>query len=506
MMRSLSSAVAGLRSHQTKMDVIGNNIANVNTYGFKASRTTFADVYYQNLGSGSSPNPGTSGGTNPTQIGYGSNVATIDILNTQAGASSTDRALDVYITGDGFLATKDAMGNFMYTRLGNLGFDAKGQLIDSAGNLVLGFPTKDGKPSIGADGTVQGGDLSPIQVEPDMLDKMTGISISAGGEIIGIMPGDVTVNLGSATPAWINKLQTTVKSDSNWAGDVQLSMSSLPNDMGQLKTALGLAGAATVTNIDFGTTALLNATTAPNQTTLETDALGNVTFTGWINDKGTLREIKATGQLIDGKIVLKDDKDKTVLTMTVSDKNAVLDGTVVGPTDLTMKDYYQIHTTDKGGNKVVEPEHPGEFSLTSTYPQPFTIGNITFQLNEDPFAKTGTPAIASPFNGTIGRVGPGESEKVYVGCIVLAKFPNAAGLEQAGGSKYVQTLNSGDPTFVKPGLEGTGSLKANYLEMSNVDISNEFTQMIVTQRGFQANTRIVTVSDEMLQELVNLKR
>ena len=110
MMRSLSSAVGGLRSHQTRMDTIGNNIANVNTYGFKSSRVTFSDVYYQSTSTGSAPTT-QLGGTNPTQIGYGAAVATIDVLNSPSGMASTDRALDVYINGDGMITTQDANGN-----------------------------------------------------------------------------------------------------------------------------------------------------------------------------------------------------------------------------------------------------------------------------------------------------------------------------------------------------------------------------------------------------------
>jgi len=110
------------------------------------------------------------------------------------------------------------------------------------------------------------------------------------------------------------------------------------------------------------------------------------------------------------------------------------------------------------------------------------------------------------FNNSIGMATPGEGEKVTIGVIALANVPNLAGMLEAGDSYFTVGPNSGDATYSRPGINGAGSLKAGYLEMSNVDISKEFTDMITTQRGFQANTRIITVSDEMLQELVNLKR
>jgi flagellar hook protein FlgE len=116
------SAVSGLSAHQTKMNVIGNNIANVNTYGFKASRVTFSDVFYQTMNGASAPTA-SGGGTNPTQLGYGAKVNSVDVLNTRAGSATTDRALDVYINGDGYLPVKNSEGTVKFTRVGVLSFD-----------------------------------------------------------------------------------------------------------------------------------------------------------------------------------------------------------------------------------------------------------------------------------------------------------------------------------------------------------------------------------------------
>ncbi|MDR2356122.1 MAG: flagellar hook-basal body complex protein, partial [Clostridiales Family XIII bacterium] len=137
MIGSMYSAVSGLQSHQTKMDVVGNNIANVNTYGYKANRATFADVFYSTRRAASQPNAN-QGGTNPSQLGYGAKVSTIDVLHTRGGAATTGRTLDVYITGDGFIAVKTADGQVRYTRAGVLSLDSAGNLVDRNGNMVLG--------------------------------------------------------------------------------------------------------------------------------------------------------------------------------------------------------------------------------------------------------------------------------------------------------------------------------------------------------------------------------
>ncbi|MDD3168720.1 MAG: flagellar hook-basal body complex protein, partial [Eubacteriales bacterium] len=123
MIGSMYSAVSGLSAHQTKMNVIGNNIANVNTYGFKSSRVTFSDVFYQTINSATGPKgegPSGTGGTNSTQLGYGAKVNSVDVINTRAGSATTDRALDVYINGDGYLPVKDSDGTIKYTRVGVL--------------------------------------------------------------------------------------------------------------------------------------------------------------------------------------------------------------------------------------------------------------------------------------------------------------------------------------------------------------------------------------------------
>ncbi|KOO46606.1 flagellar basal body rod protein FlgG [Priestia koreensis] len=264
MLRSMYSGISGMKNFQTKLDVIGNNIANVNTYGFKKGRTTFKDLVSQQI-SGSSAPTATLGGTNAKQIGLGSQISTIDTVNTQGSLQTTGRTLDLGISGDGFFTLLDGNGQRYYTRSGNFYLDKGGDVVNSDG----------------------------------------------------------------------------------------------------------------------------------------------------------------------------------------------------------------LHILDTNGNKInIDPNS-----------QSFSIGA----------------------DGSVTTV-PASTAAVSIG---LTKFPNSEGLEKAGQNLYRASNNSGTPTTtnpVKPGTGGTGSLVAGALEMSNVDLSEEFTDMIVAQRGFQANTRIITTSDQILEELVNLKR
>ena len=277
MMRSLYSGVTGLRNHQTKMDVIGNNIANVNTAGYKASRVIFQDIYSQTVAPASAPTA-TSGGTNPQQIGLGMQLATIDILNTESASQYTGNTLDLAIDGDGYFVVENGAG-YTYTRAGNFYTDSQNYLVDSNGNYVMGYQVN----------LTTGVPVTPLTMGPILLDpNYHEVSINFNGQVVG------------------------------------------------------------------------------------------------------------------------------------------------------------VHNTTGDTN--------------------------------------------------------------YLGQLVLATFANPNGLQKAGENMYRTTVNSGAPVYNTPGEGGTGDLNPGSLEMSNVDLTAQFADMITTQRGFQANSRIITTTDEMLEELVNMVR
>ena len=178
MVRSMYSGVAGMKSNQTRMDVIGNNIANSNTYGFKSSRATFRDMYYQQL-RGASAGTATRGGINPSMVGYGSQVSSVDLLMTQSAMTSTGNPLDVCITGEGFLQVMDPDGNIYYTKAGMLDIDSNGYVIDSSGNFVLGTSATEGR----LDSTEPGKSKIKIDVAPIQASEAK-VSSEVGGKTI----------------------------------------------------------------------------------------------------------------------------------------------------------------------------------------------------------------------------------------------------------------------------------------------------------------------------------
>lgn len=506
MIRSLSSGVAGLRTHQTKMDVIGNNIANVNTYGFKASRVTFADTYYQNINGASAGSAQVQGGTNPTQIGYGSSVATIDVMNTVSGSSSTDRALDVYIGGDGFLICRDVSGNTSYTRLGNLGFDSAGNLVDGNGKLVQGAKQDaDGNPIINPDGTI--GDIDTIHCDPAILDKLTGISISSTGRIVGVLPGDKIIVPAVTGPKYVNMDTLTIPSDSNFSGNVTLKVGSLPtvadfnapptDTLKVLNSSYGDVGLPRADGTTISYTMAFDGKTLTLNVTDNINSKNSVTYEGVVKDDGT--------------VVLKSKStSKTAMTLKLDTPVSkapfgMAPATPVDVDHMFKEVRYEVETRDDGGNVVKLPkdnqdnrvyDNTGALVITGTsFPGLDGIG-IDLIAGQD----------ITPFYGHIGVAKPDDEMMFTIGSLAIAKFGNPNGMKETGSGYFSESANSGSPTIVSPGINGTGTVAAGYLELSNVDVSNEFTNMITTQRGFQANSRIITVSDTMLEELVNLKR
>jgi len=495
------SAVSGLQAHQTKMNVIGNNISNVNTYGFKASRVTFSDVFYQTMTGASSPTAN-GGGTNPTQLGYGAKVNSIDIINTRAGSATTDRALDVYINGDGYLPVKDSEGVIRYTRVGVLSFDAAGNLVDRNGNMVLGFllDPNTGNPRLDANGTTSVQNLAPIKVPPEELDKYTGISIGPNGEITAIKEGDPVITLGVST-GWIRS--ATLPVTSNYTGEI---------------TVTNATAAATVhfipgTNPD-GTAFPANSIVVPNNAdvmgpmSVRYNASANTLELTYKDKAGAEHTVSASwdgtsaGTLTfavpntatpsaDVDIEIKVGGTDGITTIpTNGDPFAI--GTVV-PSSVTMT----VSTYDKSGSAV---------TVTGTWTAPGTglqLGDMALTVNPAAF---GTLDISALAGRVIGSAGPGPGTPEKIAHLATVKFMNADGLSQEGEGYYVETSNSGSAVATIPGNGGTGNLRSGALEMSNVDLSKEFTEMIITQRGFQANARMITVSDEMLSELVNMKR
>jgi flagellar hook protein FlgE len=418
---------------------------------------------------------------------------------TRAGSATTDRALDVYINGDGYLPTKNSDGVVKYTRVGVLSFDLSGNLVDSNGNQVLGFRLDDTTKNaqLNADGTTTTQNLVAIKVSPEDLDKYTGVAIGQNGEITAIQEGDPTFT-PSADTGWMASTPT-VTATSLYSGAVTMNVT---------RTFSPVTYTGPATAVKLSSNADIDASTAFN---VAYDSDGTHPYTLTYTNGGVTRTAYGTA---DTSVTpntltftgLDDVTGGATGTLTIPLGAAV--GTGYSFTDGaaavsigtvgSLSNYNITATTvDKSGSTV---------TLNNTWNGTATsvnLGDMIFTLNTAAFQ---TALNNGMTNVEIGNVGAGPGEPVKIAHIAVAKFTNPNGLSQDGEGYYIETTNSGEAVATIPGNGGTGTFRAGALEMSNVDLSREFTEMIITQRGFQANTRMITTSDEMLSELVSMKR
>ncbi|GMQ62755.1 flagellar hook protein FlgE [Vallitalea maricola] len=433
MMRSMYSGVSGLRIHQTRMDVIGNNIANVNTTGFKSGRVTFNEIFSQTL-QGASGASESIGGRNPMQVGLGANISSIDTLMTEGAAQRTDNPLDMKIQGDGFFILKSA-GGFKFSRAGAFRLDEVGNLVNPEGLNVMGW-----QPD--AQGNIVKEKVSKIQI---------------------LKPENV-----------FSKPTKT--------GKAHLSGNINKNDDNLTTPVSGPTGIATTFSIydsqgyKYTVDARINSTVNTDEYTIRIDSIKD--------DKGNKISYSNPAALpiisfdSDGKLDITGTSSITLTGITNSNSGADF-----AEIEIDLKGLTQF-----GGKTTVEGVAGDTDGLEAGNPAGVIAG---FDIGPD--------------GKILGKYTNDQTK--LLGQIALAKFQNPAGLQKSGNNLFEVTNNSGefDGIGVDPTADG-GSLNGGVLEMSNVDLSREFTDMITTQRGFQANSRIITASDEMLQELVNLKR
>lgn len=434
MMRSLFSGVAGLKTHQTKMDVIGNNIANVNTVGYKAQSVSFSDVLYQTTQSASGPNAETGrGGTNAMQIGLGSKVAAMSTsVSDSGGAQATNNPFDLMINGDSMFIVSDGTQNF-FTRAGNFTTDGSGNLVTSAGYSVMGWLADD-------EGNIQRGTVRPLSVY-------------------------------SAENTYVNPTQTL---NTTISGNINKEDESFSSAAGSISTNISFYD-----NLGYEYRATISIT----QTT--DDYSYSMTCTG----------MTCNGE----NMGLTDAQLQSVLNNAAITFNQA-DGSLATGSPLT------LNVTSLGDS--FAEDISVDISKVTCYGKDTSLvpkkGDAAGQN-----AGAAAGKISSVSIQTDGKIVAGydNGASKILGQIVVATFTNLAGLEKAGSNLYSATMNSGE--FDGIGQDVTadgGSFSPGYVEMSNVDLAGQFTDMITTQRGFQANSRIITVSDTMLEELINLKR
>lgn len=489
MMRALYSGVSGLKVHQTKMDVIGNNIANVNTVGFKGSSASFADVFYQTSQSASGPNAETgTAGRNAIQIGLGSSLNAISTnVSVAGGAQRTDNPFDCMLTGDGFFIVNKGGSNY-FTKNGAFTVDGAGTLCTYGGENVMGW-------QVDSDGNIVKAQVSALHImapENQYAEPEATTDAFISGNIDG---KDVQLGTEAGVPTQINIYDNVGESFT-----VKLSVKNTDKTRQYSVTVSDI-----VDSNDKSIFAKYDETTKKYvPTDITKFKFGDVEYTATVNaDTGAVTLAHGDSSIIafnpsNGAFsgVYKSGATGDALTA----KDLKLDLSATG-TDFTLEegntfsntgvniDFSSITGYSESKTSKLEPT---KGTLKDRTGAGVTVGNMT-NLSIDQSGKI--YGIYS--NGT----------NKLLGQIAVATFSNPAGLEAMGGTLFQQTRNSGefdgigqDPT------SGNGKIDTGVLEMSNVDLSTEFTNMITTQRGFQANSRIITTSDTLLEELINLKR
>ncbi len=465
-MRSLFSGVSGLKVHQTKMDVIANNISNVNTVGYKSSRVTFSDFFSQSVSGASGANAESGrGGTNPMQIGLGANVASIDINMNSGMGQRTDNNFDLMIEGSGFFIVGDNSGTY-FTRAGAFIKDNVGNLVTTEGLQVYGWDVDDnGKPIRDVAKPIQiSGDkvYSPPQTTKNIA--LTGNINAAQTDTVATTTMQMFDSLGNSYTYNVRYV-CTGSDDTGTTWEMQIGSSVFPN--GDTDNPIDVTAATG----DPGTITLNPGTTVKDP--VEYTTIGSIVF---------------------------DPNGYPIYTEQTGTTTATGDGTY-GFFDFTVTSSVPTNPTSSFGsetaNKVtLDFTNMTQFSQITDTTTDALDGYAAGSLSELNVGKDGS-IVATYSNG--------ETRVIFQ--IPVAQFTNPAGLMKVGGNLFQQTINSG--TFDGIGIDITasgGNVNGGMLEMSNVDLSSEFTEMITTQRGFQANSRTITTSDEMLQELINLKR
>ena len=463
MMRSLYSGVSGMQNHQTRLDVIGNNVANVNTTGFKRGRVNFQDMISQQLSGAAKPTT-ELGGVNPKEVGLGVMTASIDTIFTQGNLQSTGVSTDVAIQGNGFFVLKNGEESF-YTRAGAFGVDSEGTLVNPANGMrVQGWMAEEvnGQMILQTAGSTEDliipvGSKDPAKATQNVnfacnLNKNTP-EILEGASLDDVIQGTwgteqkIYDSLGNEhllsvsftkVPGTPNQWQATVTVD--------------PENAEGTETRVGLATTDGVENtfiLNFDNTGSLLSVT---------DTAGNVSNP-------------------EGEIVLQ-------ASFNVPDTTADAEG---NPYRQTLN----ISLGTIGSQKDTITQSAAQSSTKAFYQDGYTMGYLNnFKIDSSGII---TGVYSNGTNRTIGQ-------------IALATFTNQNGLEKAGENTYVESNNSGLANIGTSGIAGKGSMLAGSLEMSNVDLTEQFTDMIVTQRGFQASSKTILTADTLLDTVLNLKR
>lgn len=551
MIRSMYSAVSGLKTHQTRMDVIGNNIANVNTVAFKSSSVTFSDILYQTTSNASGANATTgTGGVNAKQIGLGTTAAATKVSITSAGASeTTGNPFDIRLTdknSTNFFIVNNGSEN-VFTRSGSFYVDGSGNLcMSSTGYTVMGWQVDETtgeirKDTVSALRIMQEKNLTSAPEATTqatiagVLDENDTDVKNDAGRVMNLNFYD---NLGyqytakfaiksTGTDGKYTVELTSVLDSNNQNITANLSKQDMAKIFGNYNADAKLGEYVLTKDYEYDSAS--NSYT--NKTTGEKFPINNATdkSTTFVGDKGSKVSITEIFSGITTTMAndIKDQASKTKVEFDTKTGHATVKGEKTS--------YDLVFDTSTGKFASIGGDTPSKMLNMSVLSSGLLNNNGNFQNITVDFSQClnyengGKSTIGADAGATDGKTGKGRklgamtgisidtSGRIYgtydngntelLGQIAVAQFSNASGLEKVGESCYRTTLNSGEFDGIGVEISADGSsMTTGELEMSNVDLSSEFTSMITTQRGFQANSRVITTSDTLLEELVNLKR
>ncbi|MDR0721507.1 MAG: flagellar hook protein FlgE [Treponema sp.] len=466
MMRSLFAGVSGLQNHQTRMDVVGNNIANINTVGFKKGRVNFQDLLYQQLQGASRPTT-ELGGVNPKEVGLGMSVASIDTIHTQGAFQSTGVGTDLTINGTGFFVLKEGASSY-YTRAGAFTVDQAGTLVNPANGMkVQGWMAQDvqGVQTLDVSRDVEDLIIPVGSKDPARATTMVNFACNLDKRIPEIPEGATALEVQRGT--W----NTTIKIYDTFGEEhsLQVEFTRVPGTANSWNAAVTVdpeAEVATNTAIGLGEAA---------------PAAGDgAAFTVNFSNNGTLLSA------VDGAGNESGGAGNVIMNVAFDVQNTDPDAD-----GAQVRQEFALNLGTVGGFVNSITQYAEESSSKAVMQDGYTMGYLdNFKIDASGII---TGVYSNGSNRTIGQ-------------IALASFTNQGGLEKAGENLYVVSTNSGAANIGPSGIAGKGGIKSGVLEMSNVDMAEQFTDMIVTQRGFQANSRTIQTADQLLQELLTLKR
>lgn len=463
MMRSLYAGVSGLQNHQTRMDVIGNNISNVNTYGFKRGRVSFQDMISQQINGAARPTEEV-GGVNPKEVGLGMSVASIDTIFTQGNLQTTGVSTDLAIQGNGFFVLKNGDETF-YSRAGVFGVDSEGTLVNPANGLrVQGWMAEDanGRQIVRTSATPTDIVIPVGQKDPPKATENVRYFCNLNKNTPEIPENPTADQLLEGT--W--QTEINIYDTYGNAHQVQMNFSKVPGNPNQWNVTVNVDpdnAEFTQTRIGFGTT----------------DGVANTYTLNFDNTGKLLSVADSAGNTSnpEGEIVLQ-------ASYNVADSNPDNAGNPYRHT-------FSLSLGTIGSMENTITQAASKSTTKANFQDGYKLGYLdNFKIDQ---------------SGTITGVYSNGSVRT-IGQVAMASFTNQGGLEKKGDNTYAESINSGMANIGESGTQGKGSMLAGTLEMSNVDLTEQLTDMIVTQRGFESNAKTIQTGDSMLETVINLKR